>query len=134
MIESELKAVTQENLKRLIEDPVREGKTIEYKSELAISTDDQKRKFLASVASFANASGGDIVFGMIADDGKPVALKPLTSFNPDRDTLRLRDLIRAHIQPKVFGFDFRAVELSGGGWALVLRIPKKLGRRPHAHV
>jgi hypothetical protein len=124
MIERELKAVTEADLKKLIEDPVREGKTIEYKSELAISTDDQKRKFLAGVASFANASGGDIVFGMIAEDGKPIALKPMTSFNPDADILRLRDLIRAHIQPKVFGFDFRAVELSGGGWALILRIPK----------
>ena len=54
MIERELKDITEAELKKLIDDPVREGKTFEYKfeykSELALSTDDQKRKFLAGIA------------------------------------------------------------------------------------
>ncbi|MEY2536358.1 MAG: hypothetical protein QOG67_98 [Verrucomicrobiota bacterium] len=124
MIDRELKTINEADLLKLIGDPVLEGKTIEYKAELAISTDEQKRKFFASVASFANASGGDIIFGIAAADGKPSSLSPLVSFNPDADVLRLRDLIRAHIEPTISGFDFRAVELTGGGHALVLRIPK----------
>src|SRR5260370_3183432 len=124
MIERELKDITEAELKRLIDDPVREGKTIEYKSELALSNDDQKRKFLASITSFANASGGDIVFGVIAKDGKPIALKAIASFNPDADILKLRDIIRAHVEPKIFGIDFHPIELTSGGWMLVVRVPK----------
>ncbi len=124
MIERELKDIAEPDLLKLIADPVREGKTIEYKAELNRSTDDAKRKFLAGIASFANAAGGDIVFGMKANDGRPESLQPLANFNPDADILALRDIIRAHIEPKVFTVDYQPVELAAGGYVLVIRIRK----------
>jgi hypothetical protein len=43
----------QSTLRKLITDPVRERKSIQYKSELNLRIDAAKRNFLASVASFA---------------------------------------------------------------------------------
>ena len=48
---------------------VREGKTIEYKQELPARSGDEKIKFLKVVSSFANTSGGDLIVGMMADNG-----------------------------------------------------------------
>jgi hypothetical protein len=123
-IDRPLKEVAESDLLALVSAAVREGKSIEFKREINLSDDSAKRKFFASVASFANTQGGDIVFGMEAKDGVAVAISPLSDFNPDADTIRLRDLIRAHIEPKVYGFDFQAVSLEAGGHALVLRIPR----------
>jgi hypothetical protein len=123
-IDRPLKDVTEADLQALISASVSEGKSIEFKREINLADDPAKRKFFASVASFANTAGGDIVFGMEAKDGVATAICPLDSFNPDTDTIRLRDLIRAHIEPKVYGFDFQAIPLKDGGCALVLRIPR----------
>jgi hypothetical protein len=126
MIERELKDISEADLQKLITDPVREGKSIEFKSELNLKTDDAKRKFLASIASFANAAGGDFVIGIKTDDadkGRPASIQPLTNFNPDADILMLRDIIRAHIEPKVFTVEYKDVNVTGGH-VLVIRIRK----------
>jgi hypothetical protein len=126
MIERELKNIAEADLQKLIDDPVREGKTIEYKVELNLKTDDAKRKFLAGIASFANASGGDMVLGIKTDStdkALPIALQPLAGFNPDADVLMLQEIIRRHIEPKVFTLDFHPVPITGG-WALIIRIRK----------
>ncbi len=122
MIERELTGIAEADLQRLIADPVREGKTIEYKVELNLKTDDAKRKFLAGIASFANAAGGDMVLG-IKTDSTDKALQPLAGFNPDADVLMLQEIIRRHIELKVFTLDFHPVPITGG-WALVIRIRK----------
>jgi hypothetical protein len=123
-IDRPLKEVVESDLLALVSAGVREGKSIEFKREINLFDEPARRKFFASIASFANTQGGDIVFGVEAKDGVAVAILPLPNFNPDADVIRLRDLIRAHIEPKVYGFDFQAVELKDGGSALVLRIPR----------
>lgn len=124
MIDRELENVTEADLQRLITTPVMEGDRIEYKGSLGLGTDDAKKKFLASIASFANASGGDLVYGMEAESGRPVALKALTGFNADADSIRIRDLIRTGIAPTVFTAETHSVPLSQGGEVLVIRVRK----------
>lgn len=118
-----LAEITEQDLVALIPAQVREGKRVEYKDRLEIKSDEQKRKFLASIASFANAAGGDIVFGMRAKDGVPEALAPLQGFNPDKDSLALRDIIRAHIDPPLAGVEMKEVAIQGG-YALVIRVAR----------
>lgn len=116
-------ATTERNLTDLIAAEVHEGKTLEYKREIALGASDQKRKFLRSIVSFANASGGDFVFGMEAENGKPVAIKPLINFEPDGGVRVMRDMIRAHIDPPLFGVEFQPIPISGG-WVVVVRVPR----------
>lgn len=124
--------VTDTDLRQLIADSVMEGKRIEYKRALdlnpkegakGVEKEEGKRKFLASIASFANASGGDMYFGIEAKDGKPVSIAPLADFNPDATKLRLQDLIRSHIEPRLFGVEFHEVAVQDG-LAFIVRIAK----------
>jgi hypothetical protein len=50
--------IGKDEIDSLVENEVREGKTLEYKEKLAGSTDSEKKEFLADVSSFANAAGG----------------------------------------------------------------------------
>jgi Schlafen, AlbA_2 len=52
-----------EDLQRLVTNEIAEGRTIEYKECLPGQTDRDHQEFLADVSSFANAVGGDLVYG-----------------------------------------------------------------------
>ena len=118
-----LNTTTEQNLLDLIKAEIHEGKIIEYKREIALATSEQKRKLLRSIASFANASGGELIFGMSAEKGKPIEIRALPDFEPDRDVRILRDIVRAHIEPPLFGVELQPVSIRGG-WALVLRVAR----------
>lgn len=124
MNDTPIQDIDESVLLRLITTPVLESDRIEYKEQLNLTSDDQKKKFLAGVASFANSSGGDMLFGMEARDGQPVALKELVGFNFDRVSLQIRDLLRTGIQPPLYTAEPHAVKLNSGGEVLVLRITK----------
>lgn len=118
-----LSDATEKDLLALIKAEVHEGKTVEYKREINLTTSEQKRKFIRGVVSFANASGGELIFGLETDKGKPVAIKALQGFDPDGNVMTLRDLVRAHIDPPVFGVEFQPVKVPEG-WTLVVRVPR----------
>src|SRR4051812_22865379 len=110
MIPRQIQAVTIEDLEALVTDAVREGKTIEYKQELPGGKDDDKKEFLADVSSFANASGGDVIFGISETrDGQgkttgiPEAILGLPGVNGDQEIRRLEQMLRDGIEPRIPG-------------------------------
>ena len=132
IVDKPIAQVTEAELVQMIANGEMEGKRIEYKRILeldakagskGVEKDDPKRKFLASIASFANASGGDMFFGIEAKDGKPISITPMADFNSDAVKLRLQDFIRSHIQPRLFGIEFQEVSVEGGH-VFVIRVPK----------
>lgn len=123
MIDCELNEITEADLQRLIDLPVTEGERIEYKRELNLTSDDVKRKFLASIASFANAKGGDLIFGMEAVDGRPLRITPLADFSLDPVLLQINALIRSGIAPIVYTVNPRSVPVTNGE-VFVLRVPR----------
>jgi hypothetical protein len=122
-IPKQISEITEQDLDALVAASVGEGKTVEYKERITLETPDQKRKFVASVASFANASGGDLIFGVKAEDGVPKEIVVLKDFDPDREIRTLRDIIRAHIDPPLFGVEFKEISVQGG-LVLVIRVPR----------
>ncbi len=124
MIQRPLDQIGLEDIKSLVENMVREARTIEYKLSLPGGTDEDKREFLADVSSFANASGGDIVFGVEAKDGIPVATPGLVGFVEDKERLRLESIVRDGLDPRVPGVQLKAVLGASTRPVLVLRIPK----------
>jgi predicted HTH transcriptional regulator len=59
-----LESITAEDLQGLIDNEMRESLLIEYKPDLDQRDDEKTRQFLGSVSRFANASGGDLLFGI----------------------------------------------------------------------
>jgi len=132
MIAKNLDQITEADLLDLENNSVAESKTIEYKQELPGNSDDDKKEFLADVSSFANASGGDLIFGIIEDrdTGIPERLEGLEIANVDQEILRLESSMRDGIEPRIWGITFRDVDLSNSKKVLIIRIPKSW-RSPH---
>ena len=64
MIHKNLNEITQHDLEDLITNQTLERKTLEYKRSIPSNSDSEKKEFLADVSSFANASGGDLIYGI----------------------------------------------------------------------
>jgi hypothetical protein len=102
--------ITVEMLRSLIESEIAEGETIEFKRQIDITDANAKKKLSTETASFANASGGDIVFGIDEKEGKASKLIPLSGFDPDKTELQLRQIFVSNIEPPVPGLQFCPVE------------------------
>lgn len=115
----------------LIEDKTIEDRTLEFKETLPGAGEDAKREFVADVSSFANASGGDIIFG-IADGRDPngratgVAsrIASLRSSNISADVLRLDNVLQSGVEPRIMGIQNRLLESLSGDRVLLIRVPK----------
>jgi Putative DNA-binding domain len=101
---------------------VAEGKTIEYKRAMPAGTRDEKVKFLAAVSSLANSSGGDLLIGVEAEDGVPVAIPGVSFVNLDDEKLRLENLLIDCIEPRIPRIEIEPVACAGGAHTLVIRV------------
>jgi hypothetical protein len=95
MIPKTIHEIGPDDLQALIGGPVAEGKTIEYKREMPGKGDSE---FLASVSSFANTSGGDLLIGVEAVDGIATALPGVELASPDQEKLRLEQLMATGLE------------------------------------
>lgn len=122
--DKDLNQIQKEDLESLIINKVEEAKLVEYKSALNIETDPDKEKFLANVSSFANASGGHILFGLKEEKGVPVELCGVQVSDVDQLKLRLEQIIRDGVEPRIFGINIVSVSVNDGKSVLIIRIPQ----------
>lgn len=122
--------LVETQLQRLVDDAVAESKTLEYKADLQLQTDEQKREFLSDLTALANTDGGDLVLGIRAEKGVAVELVGLKGFIPDDRLGQIENLLRDSVQPRIAGIQPRVVPLGKGLRALILRVPRSLNA-PH---
>jgi hypothetical protein len=125
-----LDQISEADLVGLITNAALESKVIDYKSALHGVTDGQRKEFLRDVCSFANASGGHLVFGITESRGIPVELCGLGPIDPEQEVNRLEGQAKAGIRPTILGIHAKAIPISGRGFAIILRIPRSLNA-PH---
>ncbi len=114
--------IAEGHLQRLIAAQAAESLQVEYKRKTYGTNDDQRREFLANVSSFANAAGGDLVIGMTAANGIPTGVHPFMG-DGEAERLRLEQMARDGLYPRITNLQTRAVPLSGG-FVVVIRVPK----------
>lgn len=122
MIEKGIENIFKEDLVMLKENEVLESRTIEYKQTLPENTRDSKIKFLAGVSSFANATGGDFIIGIVEKQGKPSEIKGIETDNTDEVKLRLEQLIKDGLKPRIPSVIIRDICLTNGNVVFILRI------------
>ena len=137
-----LESLIYDDLNGLVSASYAEDQAIDYKEELpdldGKKPDDARKKLLADVAAFANAGGGDILFGVEEGrtDGKPngipVSLPGID--NPTADALHRRwvGIIESGLDPKMAPkVRVRAIPIPNSTRAVViLRIPRSYAA-PH---
>ena len=119
-----LSSIEAADMLALHENAVAEGKTLEYKRDLPGGVDEQKREFLADVSSLANAAGGHLVFGIEESEGVPASVLGIEGIDPDAETLRLENIIRDGISPRILGVGIRMVPVSNGKLVPLIRVPR----------
>ncbi len=128
VINEKLDEITESDLQRLKDEEIIEKKILEYKSELPKNTELDKKNFLADVSSFANASGGDLIFGMTEDrkTGKPETLNGIEIENVDQEILRIDQIIRDGLEPNVpsSSIKIQPILLANSKYILIIRISK----------
>jgi predicted HTH transcriptional regulator len=137
MINKPIKEISKEDIKQLVADEVREGRALEYKERLPDNSDKRsKQKFLDQVSALANASGGDLVFGISerkdenTNTGIAGGCPGLDVANTDLEENRLVQLIRTGIDPRIIGIDLQWVPGFEKGPVLVVRVPNSW-QAPH---
>ncbi len=116
--------IQEADVPSLIASQVREDRSIEFKSEYLPAGDSGKKRFLQSVAAFANVRGGDLVRGLKEEGGVAAGWAPLEGIDVDQCRLQILDLTRAHLEPRLGGVEVEGVLLAAGGHVLVVRVPK----------
>ena len=126
MIAKNVNEITEDDLQELIDNSVSEKKTIEYKQSLPGNSDADKKEFLADISSFSNASGGDLIYGIMEDRDKgiPKKLEGLTVENADQVITRLENMIRDGIKPRISGIIIQPIKVLKSKVALLIRIPR----------
>jgi len=123
MIQKPFDKIDKSDIETLITNEVRESRTIEYKQELPGNSSHDKYEFLADVSSFANAVGGDLIYGIDAHDGVP---KQITGIKDDMDKVmqRLENMIRDGIEPRIPGIRLKPVDGFLQGSILLIHVPR----------
>ena len=126
LIPKSIDKIIQADLQALVDNAVLEHKTIEYKQSLPDNSDADKKEFLADVSSFANASGGDLVFGIIQEKttGEPRKVEGVDVENVDQEILRLESIVRDGIEPRIPALQTISIALSNSKTVIVMRIPR----------
>src|SRR3972149_3929232 len=131
MIPKSLDRIAIADLQELVDNQVHEGKTIEYKRDLPGSSSDDRKEFLKDVSSFANADGGDLLFGVDAKDGLPQACPGISAPNHDDLRLQLENRLRDGLQPRIPDVQFKFISAcENDNHVLLMRI-KKSWAAPH---
>ncbi len=121
MIAKQLDKITREDIERLIIDGVAERKNIEYKQQLPERNDAAKREFLADVSSFANTSGGDLIFGMVEVGGIATALNALRCGDLDEQMQWFNNVIQSGLSPRI-RYNSHAIKLDDDKYVIIFRI------------
>lgn len=116
--------ISEGNLLDLIEIGVPEGLKIEYKSQLYGNSNSDKKEALKDISSLGNSFGGHIIIGMEEEEGLPTRIRAIQDINPDDTVLRLENLARDGIEPRITGIRMKAITISSGGHVIIIRIPK----------
>ncbi len=121
--------LTLDDINGLIDHGVPESSLLDYKLELPKQSNGEKKEFLADISSFANTSGGIIIYGIKEGKGDkkgvPEQIVGLPNLNFDEEKLRLESMLQDGIQPRITHFEFKKIEVSGKD-LLLIGIPRSL--------
>ena len=123
MIAGRVQDLAEAHIKALVSNLSAESPTLDFKRDVPGRDAPARHEYCSDLCAFANAAGGDLVYGIEEDsEGRASALVAQT-VNPDDEQLRLLDMALNGLEPRVSGLEARAIPVAGGH-VFVVRVPK----------
>ena len=126
------------DIESLLNNQIAESNNLDYKMTLPGNTDGEKKEFLADVSSFANASGGFLIYGIKEEKdennkntGFPGIITGIGDINIDSEKLRLQQILLDGISPPIQGIIMHDITLDDNKVVLMIGIPNSYSS-PHA--
>lgn len=115
---------TLEDLKKLIENKIKESSTLDYKSELGVNEEIAK-----DISAFANTRGGTIIYGIREEEGIPLSFNWIKCRGVKE---RIENVILSNIQPNLEGYKIASIENPDdpSNAIFIVNIPESL-KAPH---
>jgi schlafen family protein len=135
MLLAELAKIDEAHLLSVCAEHRSESQTLDFKRDLPGTDDKSKREFLKDVCAFANADGGDLVYGLQekpAGHADHLAPIPAATHGIDSTKLRLAQILQTGLEPPLAGVVMQPVPLASGDYVLVVRVPGSF-QRPHRY-
>ena len=118
-----LSELTSQDLQELVDRKAWEDLTHEFKRDLPGNSDGDRTEFLGDVSSFANSSGGYIIYGLEESEGEAHELVGVAGV-ADQNIRRLEQMANSGIDPPIPGLHIVAVRLDENRTAMVVHIPR----------
>jgi hypothetical protein len=115
-----LDEIEEQQLNSLVSLRIKESPNLEYKSELNIASDTEKRELCKDLSALANSQGGYILFGIKEANGDPSSIDGIQY--DDTIGTRLRQVITTGISPRMQKIRDKLVLLENGNKVLILKI------------
>lgn len=120
---------TQADIERLVAAATSEGPHLDFKRDFPTRWDNEtKVKVLADVTAFANAGGGDVIYGVDEDsEARATAIVPQVLPSADEEVRRLLDVVLNQTEPRVPAVQVQAVPVTVtgvSGHVFVMRVPQ----------
>ena len=115
--------ITTADVEALVNNAVPEDSHLDYKRDLPGRDDAARGALVGDASAFANATGGDLIYGVDEDgEGRAARIAPITA-NPDDEARRVLDVLLNGVEPRMPGVQVRPVPVPGG-FILVVRVPQ----------
>lgn len=122
-----------DDIKRLVQNQVKETKALDYKRELNLAQDKDRKEFLFDIASMFNTEGGCLIFGIEEskdhkgqNTGIPKSITGIPVDNYDKLSQQIEDIIKGNTEPSITNIALNHLDVDGQS-VLVVGISKGLG-------
>jgi hypothetical protein len=125
--------LNEDDIKRLVQNKVQENKSLDYKKELKLDQDRDKKEFLFDITSMSNTDGGCLIFGIEEckdekgqNTGTPERIVGITIANYDKLSQQIEDIIKGNTEPCISNIALNPLTIDGQK-VLVIGVSKTLG-------
>lgn len=121
---SDFDSISEQDLQELIIAQVPEGFRLDYKLNAYGRADPDKRELAKDISAFANSHGGHLIIGVEETGGIATNILGIDGIDIDAEILRMEQITRSAIEPRITGIRIRAVPLTSGRKVLIARVPR----------
>lgn len=124
MLNKSFDTINIDDINLLKENGVSEGKTIDYKEEIHLSSREERKEFAADITSFSNSSGGHLVFGIRESEGMVEEVLGIFIDNVDNMMLQIENILRDMVEPRISNIQMKVIPVDDNNNILLIFIPR----------